>query len=89
METRLTLKLNESVIEKAKEYAKTHNISLSKIVEQYLSSIVAKSDVSPKEIELTPLVKELSGVIKIPTDYDYKNVNASVMTPEDYLKSCH
>ncbi|MCS2892287.1 DUF6364 family protein [Parabacteroides faecis] len=72
METRLTLKLNESVIEKAKEYAKTHNISLSKIVEQYLSSIVAKSDVSPKEIELTPLVKELSGVIKIPTDYDYK-----------------
>ena len=72
METRLTLKLNESVIEKAKEYAKTHNISLSKMVEQYLSSIVAKSDVSPKEIELTPLVKELSGVIKIPADYDYK-----------------
>lgn len=42
------------------------------MVEQYLSSIVAKSDVSPKEIELTPLVKELSGVIKIPADYDYK-----------------
>jgi len=72
METRLTLKLNESVIEKAKEYAKTHNISLSKIVEQYLSSIVAKSDISPKEIELTPLVKELSGVITIPADYDCK-----------------
>ena len=72
METRLTLKLNESVIEKAKEYAKTHNVGLSKMVEQYLSSIVGKSDVSPKEIELTPLVKELSGVIKIPANYDYK-----------------
>ena len=76
METRLTLKLNESVIEKAKEYAKMHNISLSKMVEQYLSSIVVKSEVSPKEIELTPLVKELSGVIKIPADYNYK---------EDYI----
>lgn len=72
MDARLTLKLNESVIERAKEYAKTHNISLSKMIEQYLSSIVAKSDVSPKEIELTPLVKELSGVIKMPVDNDYK-----------------
>lgn len=42
------------------------------MVEQYLSSIVAKSDVSPKEIELTPFVKKLSSGIKIPADYDYK-----------------
>lgn len=73
METRLTLKLNESVLEKAKEYARTHNISLSKMVEQYLNSVISKTEISPKEIELTPLVKELSGVISIPSDYNYKN----------------
>ena len=72
METRLTLRLNESIIEKAKQYARSRNISLSKMVEQYLDSIVSTNEITGKQIELTPLVKELSGVIKVSTDFDYK-----------------
>ncbi len=72
METRLTLRLNESIIEKAKEYARSRNISLSKMVEQYLDSVVSTNEITGKQIELTPLVKELSGVIKVSTDFDYK-----------------
>lgn len=69
MDSKLTLNVNKSVIEKAKDYAKSHNVSLSQIIESYLSSLVNKKD---KEIEITPLVKSLSGVIKLNKDFDYK-----------------
>jgi predicted HicB family RNase H-like nuclease len=39
MDSKLTLKLNDSVIAKAKQYAKEHNISLSRMIENYLTSI--------------------------------------------------
>ena len=39
MNTKLTLNLDKSVIEKAKAYLKSHNTSLSKVIEAYLSSL--------------------------------------------------
>lgn len=68
MDTKLTLKLNKSIIDKAKEYAKEKNTSLSKIIENYL---LALTDVGNKEIEISPLVESLIGVIS-PDDEDYK-----------------
>ena len=68
MDTKLTLKLDKSVIEKAKAYAKEHNISLSKIIENYLKAIL---NAESKDIEITPLVENLSGVIKS-SDIDFK-----------------
>ena len=38
METKSTSRLNESIVEKAKEYARSRNMSLSKMKEQYLDS---------------------------------------------------
>lgn len=72
METRITLKLNDSVVEKAKEYARSHNISLSTMVERYLKAMVSDNDIPSEQIEISPRVKELSGVIKLPSNYDYK-----------------
>ena len=69
MDTKLTLNVDKNVIEQAKEYAKSHKISLSRLIESYLSSLNDKKD---KEIEITPLVKSLSGVIKLENDFDYK-----------------
>lgn len=69
MDTKLTLNLDKTVIEKAKEYAKTHKISLSRLIESYLSSLVIKKN---KEIEITPLVKSLSGVVTLDKDFNYK-----------------
>jgi hypothetical protein len=69
MDTKLTLNLDKSVIEQAKEYARFHQISLSRLIESYLSSLIAKKD---SEIEITPLVKSLSGVIKLDTDFNHK-----------------
>lgn len=69
METKLTLRLNDNVIERAKIYAKSHKISLSKMIESYLDSVTKERD---KEDAITPLVESLSGVIELPIDYDYK-----------------
>jgi len=69
METKLTLRLNESVIERAKIYAKSQKISLSKMIESYLDSLTREKDSNDKT-SITPLVKSLSGVINLPSDFD-------------------
>ena len=69
MNTKLTLKLDNKVISRAKRYAKERNTSLSKMIESYLDS-VTREDIA--RIEITPLVKSLSGVIKLPVDYDHR-----------------
>lgn len=71
MDTKLTLKLNDHVIERAKIYARNHKISLSKMVESYLDSITKEKD-NDKKTSITPLVESLSGVIDLPADFDYK-----------------
>ncbi len=60
MDTKLTLKLDKLIIENAKAYAKEKNISLSKMIENYLQAITNKQN---KEIEISPLVQSLIGVI--------------------------
>ncbi len=69
MNTKLTLNVDKRVIEKAKEYSKSRKISLSKLIESYLSSLTANKN---QDIEITPLVESLSGVINIEKDFDYK-----------------
>jgi effector-binding domain-containing protein len=71
MDTKLTLKLNQEIIEKAKVYAAQKKMSLSRIIENYLNSLTndAKSDDS---IEISPFVKSISTGNKISADLDYK-----------------
>jgi macrodomain Ter protein organizer (MatP/YcbG family) len=69
MNTKLTIKLDNDVISRAKRYAEKRRTSLSKMIESYLDAIT-KPD--KDDIEITPLVKSLSGIISLPEDYDYK-----------------
>lgn len=69
MDTKLTLNVDKAVIEKAKEYARSQKISLSRLIESYLASLTSKKT---KDIEITPLVESLSGVIELDNDFDYK-----------------
>lgn len=78
MDTKLTLKLNQEIIEKAKHYASDKKLSLSRIIENYLNSLT--SDKTNNDIQISPFVKSLSSGIKIPADYDYKKDRA------DYLE---
>lgn len=71
MDSKLTLKLNQQVIEKAKEYASSKKVSLSRLIEAYLQSLTSESDTS--EFEISPFVKSISTGVEIPNDLDYKN----------------
>ena len=79
METKLTLRLNENVIKRAKIYAKSQRISLSKMIESYLDSLTREKDTVNKK-SITPLVESLSGVINLPSDFDYKKEYADYLT---------
>lgn len=68
MDTKLTLKLDHSIIEQAKIYAKGKNMSLSKLIESYLGKLVTPKDAN----DVTPLVKSLSGVVDLPKNVDVK-----------------
>ncbi len=70
MDTKLTLKLNQKIIEKAKEYASNKKMSLSRIVEAYLQSLTSEDDTP--EFEISPFVKSIATGTEIPTDLDYK-----------------
>jgi hypothetical protein len=70
MDTKLTLKLEHSIIEKAKKYARLHNTSLSGLIENYLQKITNDNE---EKGQLTPLVKGLSGIIDLQEGFDYKN----------------
>ncbi len=69
MDSKLTVRLDSNVIKRAKSYAINHNVSISRMIESYLDSVTQQKS---KDIEITPLVKSLSGVIKIDIDYDLK-----------------
>ena len=66
MDAKLTLKLENTVIEKAKEYAKSNKTSLSRLIEHYLDSLTGKI-----EEESTPLIDSLTGVVDL-KNADYK-----------------
>ena len=76
MDTKLTLSLNKTIIEQAKTYAKSNKISLSKLIESYLATLTSKNK---DEMEITPLVKSLSGVINLGDETNIKEEYA------DYL----
>lgn len=71
MDTKLTLKLDEDIIEKAKSYAKSKKTSLSVLIENYLQKLTDKKPDKNKK-DITPLVKSLSGIVDLPDDFDYK-----------------
>ena len=81
MDTKLTLKLDKHVIEKAKKYAASRNRSLSRIIESYLKSLTIREETKDKEeIEISPFVKSIATGVNIPGDIDYKKEYSNYLT---------
>ncbi|MHC1776438.1 MAG: DUF6364 family protein [Lentimicrobium sp.] len=70
MNTKLTLTIQQSVIEEAKKYARARGRSLSDIIENYLKAITSDTDTS--DSPHTPVTDSLKGTFKAPQDFDYK-----------------
>ena len=77
MEAKLTLKLNNDAILRAKEYVLEKKTSLSSIVENFFDSLTLSKE--NEKFSYSPLVNELSGLIHLDADYDYKSDYASYL----------
>ena len=71
MNTKLTLTIEQSVIEKAKIYAKSRGRSLSDIIESYLKVVATEEEFSEEKV--SPTVMSLKGAFKAPENFDYKD----------------
>ena len=71
MNTKLTLTIEQEIIERAKKYAKEKNRSLSDIIETYLK-VLTKSEQNQQVEKLNPIVKSLKGSFKMSKNMDYK-----------------
>lgn len=78
MNTKLTLKLDKDVIEKAKEYASSQKRSLSGLIESYLQTLSNKGIYSTdNEMQISPFVKSMASGLNIPADLDHKKEYAN------------
>ena len=69
MTTKLTLTVEESVIKKAKSYAKHTGRSLSELIEKYLETLTEENGDKKK---LSSKLKRIVGAVKLPKDFDEK-----------------
>ena len=70
MEAKLTLKLSNDSISRAKEYVSQIGTSLSEIVENFFDNLTVNDN---SECSYSPLVNELSGIIHLDENFDYKS----------------
>lgn len=77
MDAKITLAFNKDVIEKAKDFAESNNISLSRLTEYLYSQITSKNYKSLEELPVSDWINEVSeGPIeyrKLPGRNDLKN----------------
>ena len=61
MQTKLTLRLDEELIQRAKSYARKRSKSVSQLVSDYFASLDKKPKQGSKD--LTPIVQSLKGAL--------------------------
>jgi len=71
MQTKLTLRLEDSLIQQAKSYAKQHDKSLSQVVADYFQILTQQT----RKSGISPVTKSLIGIL------DFNNVDKN-----DYKK---
>lgn len=67
--SKLTLSVDDTVISRAKRYAKAHGVSISKMVEAYLAAVAEPTARAKAE---TPILRSVRGILKNADVKDYK-----------------
>jgi antitoxin component of RelBE/YafQ-DinJ toxin-antitoxin module len=60
MQTKLTVRVNDQLIQSAKRYAHKRGISLSRLIENYLNTLAIEQD---DPLVQTPILQRLSGIL--------------------------
>ncbi len=79
--SKLTLMIDNSVLETAQKYAKAQGKSLSNLIEDYLKTISKDLQTIEQNIELSPSIKSLLGSVKLSD-----NVNDKDMLADEIMK---
>jgi len=74
--TKLTLSVEEEVVEKAKQIAEANKTSVSAMFSQFVQSIGGNRAGRP---QIGPLTRKLTGVAKLPPGKDYKELLADAL----------
>ena len=69
MRTKLMLSVDDKLVKKAKQYAKSGGKSLSSIITEYLNENIWLHE---KEARLHAKVKRTAGKIKLPANFNFK-----------------
>ncbi len=81
MKSKLTLRLEEELIKRAKKYAQERGTSVSQIVAEYFALI--EEDKPTQDSEMPPLTSSLCGILK---DVDISKTDYKDHLEEKYLK---
>lgn len=68
MDAKLTLKLDQEAIEKAKIYAAKHGLSLSRLIENYFSHL----DIEEHTLKISPFIQSMASGTVADGPLDYK-----------------
>ena len=60
MQTKLTVRVNDQLIQSAKRYARKRGVSLSHLIENYLNSLAVEQD---EPLVQTPILQRISGIL--------------------------
>jgi hypothetical protein len=74
--TKLTLSIEESVVEKAKQIAEANRTSVSAMFSRFVESLANRHELPRK---IGPLTRKLSGVVKLPSCKNYKELLANAL----------
>lgn len=85
MQTKLTLSIEQSLIEQAKQYAKARGQSLSQVIEQYLRSVTHQTETGKETDAVSPTVQSMRGAFKEPKGFDYERELSDALA-EKYLR---
>ncbi|RCH55548.1 hypothetical protein DJ568_06560 [Mucilaginibacter hurinus] len=72
---KLTLSIEPKIIERAKQYAKDHHTSLSKLIQKYLQDVAEQKKISSPQEKLEDLPDWLKDIIPVTTptpDFDHR-----------------
>ena len=69
--TKLTLSVEEAVVEKAKSHAAANGTSVSAMFTQFVRSLDAGKN---RPLRIGPLTRKLMGIAKLPPGKDYREV---------------
>jgi Family of unknown function (DUF6364) len=68
---KLTLSMEEDVVDKAKQIAEANKTSVSAMFSQFVQSMVVHG---MRPTKIGPLTRKLSGMVKLPPGKDYKDL---------------